>query len=203
GPARARMAAPPAQPGAGHDRTLAGARLGADPVRRDGHARLRLRRELVALARPEDPLQNGAVRLRAAGPLMATQTEALSLHAVATPAPVDAIRARPCVSLLGLGLDCMTEAEAIAFIMHRLESGRGGWVITANLDQLRQFRARPELRPCADAADLVVADGMPLVWASRVKGTPLPARIAGSELVWSLSAEAALADKTIFMLGDH
>jgi N-acetylglucosaminyldiphosphoundecaprenol N-acetyl-beta-D-mannosaminyltransferase len=47
----------------------------------------------------------------------------------------------------------------------------------------------------------VVADGMPLVWASRLQGTPLPARVAGSDLVWSLTAEAALRDRSVFLLG--
>jgi N-acetylglucosaminyldiphosphoundecaprenol N-acetyl-beta-D-mannosaminyltransferase len=42
---------------------------------------------------------------------------------------------------------------------------------------------------------------MPLVWASRVQGTPLPERVAGSELVWSLTAEAALRGRSVFLLG--
>src|SRR3954447_3794386 len=42
---------------------------------------------------------------------------------------------------------------------------------------------------------------MPLVWASRLSGTPLPERVAGSELIWSLTAEAALRDRSVFLLG--
>jgi len=103
---------------------------------------------------------------------------------------------------MGLPLDCVREAEAIALIVDALEHGRGGWAITPNVDQLRQFRARPELRRLFDEADLVVADGMPLVWASRLKGTPLPERVAGSELVWSLTAEAALRRRSVYLLGD-
>jgi N-acetylglucosaminyldiphosphoundecaprenol N-acetyl-beta-D-mannosaminyltransferase len=103
---------------------------------------------------------------------------------------------------MGLPIDRVDEAGAIAFVMAALERGRGGWIVTPNLDQLRQFRARPELGELFEAADLVVADGMPLVWASRIQRTPLPERVAGSELVWSLSAEAALHGRSVYLLGD-
>jgi N-acetylglucosaminyldiphosphoundecaprenol N-acetyl-beta-D-mannosaminyltransferase len=107
----------------------------------------------------------------------------------------------PRIRLHGLAIDAVTEAEAIAAITQALDAGRGGWVVTPNLDQLRQFAQRPELGEIFAAADLVVADGMPLVWASRLQGTPLPERVAGSDLVWSLTAEAALRGRALFLLG--
>ncbi|WP_245674269.1 WecB/TagA/CpsF family glycosyltransferase [Actinoplanes rectilineatus] len=51
------------------------------------------------------------------------------------------------------------------------------------------------------SSSIVVADGKPLVWASRIAGTPLPARVAGSDLIWSLSAAAAGAGRSVFLLG--
>jgi N-acetylglucosaminyldiphosphoundecaprenol N-acetyl-beta-D-mannosaminyltransferase len=50
---------------------------------------------------------------------------------------------------------------------------------------------------------LVVADGMPLIWASRLRGTPLPERVAGSNLIWSLTARAAERGASIFLLGGN
>lgn len=111
-------------------------------------------------------------------------------------------RPRERIALMGPAIDSITEADAIACIIDSLDRGEGGWVLTVNLDFLRQFSSRPEVRGLFDSADLVVADGMPLVWASRLQGTPLPERTAGSELVWSLTAEATLAGKSIFLLGD-
>ena len=102
---------------------------------------------------------------------------------------------------MGVEIDAVTEAEAISAILRALEAGRGGSVITPNLDHLRNVRKRSELALLFRRADLVVADGMPLLWASRLQGTPLPARVAGSDLVWSLTAEAALRDKSVFLLG--
>jgi N-acetylglucosaminyldiphosphoundecaprenol N-acetyl-beta-D-mannosaminyltransferase len=105
------------------------------------------------------------------------------------------------VRLIDLEVDAVKEGEVIAAIMRGLADGRGGWVVTPNLDQLRQRTKRTALAAVFDRADLVVADGMPLVWASRLQGTPLPERVAGSDLVWSLAAEAALRGKSVFLLG--
>lgn len=105
------------------------------------------------------------------------------------------------IRLHGLAIDRLTEAEAIAAVLGALDERRGGYAVTPNLDHVRQFAQRPDLRPIFERADLVVADGMPLVWASRVQGTPLPERVAGSDLVWSLTAEAALRGRSVFLLG--
>ena len=72
-----------------------------------------------------------------------------------------------------------------------LPEAEGGWVCPANLDVLRQWRRSAEVRELVAAADLVVADGMPLVWAGELQGSPLPERVAGSSLILSLTAAAA------------
>jgi N-acetylglucosaminyldiphosphoundecaprenol N-acetyl-beta-D-mannosaminyltransferase len=105
------------------------------------------------------------------------------------------------VRLIDLELDAITEADAIRMILRGLDEGQGGFVVTPNLDHLRQLSRKPELAALFRKPDVVVADGMPLVWASRLQGTPLPERVAGSELIWSLTAEAALRDRSVFLLG--
>jgi N-acetylglucosaminyldiphosphoundecaprenol N-acetyl-beta-D-mannosaminyltransferase len=105
------------------------------------------------------------------------------------------------VNLHGLDVHRISEPEVIASVLRGLSEGRGGSVVTANLDQLRHLVQRSDLTSLFERADLVVADGMPLVWASRLQGEPLPERVAGSDLVWSLTAEAALRDRSVFLLG--
>lgn len=107
------------------------------------------------------------------------------------------------VTLMGVPLDPLTEAETVAAVGAAVERGSGGWVLTANLDHLRLSRDRPELRLLFARADLVVPDGTPLVWASRIQGTPLPERVAGSNLVWSLSEAAAGWGAPVFLLGGN
>lgn len=105
------------------------------------------------------------------------------------------------VSLGGIGIDAVTERGAVQRVLDALESGRGGQIVTPNVDIVAAARRSRELRHIIAASDLVVADGAPLVWASRVARKPLPARVAGSDLVWSLSAGAAARGLRIALLG--
>src|SRR4051794_4279273 len=105
------------------------------------------------------------------------------------------------LTLFGTGVDRTLEAELIASVFDALDDGRGGWICPINLDVLRQCRLREDLRRLVSSATIVPPDGAPIVWASRVAGTPLPARVAGSDLVWSLSGEAAVRGRSIYLLG--
>jgi N-acetylglucosaminyldiphosphoundecaprenol N-acetyl-beta-D-mannosaminyltransferase len=107
------------------------------------------------------------------------------------------------VSLLGMEVDRVDEREAVERILDARERDRGGVVLTPNLEHLATFRASPEVRAAFGDAELVVADGMPLVWASRLQRTPLPERVAGSDLIWSLSEAAARRGRSVFLLGGN
>ncbi len=82
-----------------------------------------------------------------------------------------------------------------------LSEGRGGWISTPNVDILRRSARDSAVRQLINVADLVVADGAPVVWAARLGGRPLPERVAGSSLMWTLSAAAAQGQHGIFLLG--
>jgi N-acetylglucosaminyldiphosphoundecaprenol N-acetyl-beta-D-mannosaminyltransferase len=105
------------------------------------------------------------------------------------------------VDLDGTGFDPITEVEVVAVVREALAEGRGGRIITPNVDILRQVRDRG--RAYLDDADLIVADGMPLVWASRLSGTPLPERVAGSSLIRSLSTGLGRDGRSVFVIGGH
>ena|GEM_PF-53743 len=105
------------------------------------------------------------------------------------------------IDLFGVNIHALSERECIAHILRRSTSGRGGVVVTPNLDHIRRFHQDADFAQFVSQADLVVADGMPLIWASRLQCTPLPGRVAGSDLIASLSASAAVTGKSLFLLG--
>jgi N-acetylglucosaminyldiphosphoundecaprenol N-acetyl-beta-D-mannosaminyltransferase len=113
------------------------------------------------------------------------------------------VPARDRISLLGMPVDAVTEDEAVDEIVGSLRQGDGGWVITPNLDHLRSHRSSGVVRRAFADADLVLADGMPLVWASRLQRTPLPERVAGSNLIWSLSDAGGTVGASVFLLGGN
>lgn len=104
-------------------------------------------------------------------------------------------------SLMGLPIDRVTEAEAVERILTANARGEGGWVMTPNVDILRQVVRDQRLREIVETAAIRLADGAPLVWASRIQRDPLPERIAGSSFIWTLSRAAAHAGTPIFLLG--
>jgi N-acetylglucosaminyldiphosphoundecaprenol N-acetyl-beta-D-mannosaminyltransferase len=105
------------------------------------------------------------------------------------------------VSLMGLDFDAVTEGEAVETILDGAERDEGGWVVTPNLEYLREYQLADDVRAAFDEAELVVPDGTPLLWASRLKREPLPDRVAGSDLIWSLSRAAGRRRATVFLLG--
>ena len=105
------------------------------------------------------------------------------------------------VRIGGVDFDACTERDLVAFVMDALVAGAGGTIVTPNVDILRVVRRDDDARALVNAAQLVVADGMPLLWAAKVAGTPLPARVPGSDLIWSLSAAAATTGRTVYLLG--
>jgi N-acetylglucosaminyldiphosphoundecaprenol N-acetyl-beta-D-mannosaminyltransferase len=116
-------------------------------------------------------------------------------------AAVTSLAAPDRVSLLGLALDRLTEDEVIDRVLEGVKTRRGGWICPVNLDVLRKITRDASLQRLVASADLVVADGMPLVWASKLQGCALPERVAGSSLVMTLPAAAAGTDTAFFMLG--
>jgi N-acetylglucosaminyldiphosphoundecaprenol N-acetyl-beta-D-mannosaminyltransferase len=107
------------------------------------------------------------------------------------------------VALMGLDFAAVSERETVEYILSGLADGRGGWVATVNLDILRQWHHAPEVKELISQADIVVADGMPLIWAGGIQGSPLPERVAGSTLVRTLSAAAGDAAASVFLLGGN
>jgi N-acetylglucosaminyldiphosphoundecaprenol N-acetyl-beta-D-mannosaminyltransferase len=113
----------------------------------------------------------------------------------------DQRRAAERCEVLGLPLDPITEPEAVDRVLAALVSGRGGWIATPNVDHMRRAARDPRLAAMIRTADISVADGAPVVWATRLARQPVPARVTGADLLWSLSAAAAGAGRSIYLLG--
>jgi N-acetylglucosaminyldiphosphoundecaprenol N-acetyl-beta-D-mannosaminyltransferase len=116
-------------------------------------------------------------------------------------APTPSHAPPPVCCLMGMRLARVGRAELVERIFDALAAGQGGWLVTANLDFLRRYVGDARVRALYDAADLRVADGVPLVWASRLQGDAVPERVAGSSLLWRLAERAARDGRSIYLLG--
>ncbi|GJM18070.1 MAG: hypothetical protein DHS20C14_02830 [Phycisphaeraceae bacterium] len=107
------------------------------------------------------------------------------------------------VEVMGLQFDAVTEQGCVDHIAAALESERGGVVVTANLDHLLRAQTNMRYRRIAREADLLVADGMPIVWSSRLAGTPLPERVAGSGMLLPLVEAMGAHGRSVYLLGGN
>jgi N-acetylglucosaminyldiphosphoundecaprenol N-acetyl-beta-D-mannosaminyltransferase len=125
----------------------------------------------------------------------------LDTSVLGTAAPVEAGAGHRVVRLGDFAIDAMTEADVIAHVLGELRAGRGGRMLTLNVDIFRAATLDPALKRLVSGASLTVADGMPVVWASRLSRAPVPERVAGASLIFSLTQGAAREGRSIYLLG--
>jgi len=101
----------------------------------------------------------------------------------------------------GIDLDSIDMGGLVDQLVGASLDGRGEWVVTANLDHLRRCRDGSEYAELVRRADVVVADGRPVLWAARLSGTPLPGLVAGSDLVPALALKAAERGARVLLIG--
>jgi N-acetylglucosaminyldiphosphoundecaprenol N-acetyl-beta-D-mannosaminyltransferase len=107
----------------------------------------------------------------------------------------------PPIDLLGLPIVPWHHYEVIHVIDWLVQRGKPSYFITANLHYARLSASIEALQSVNSQAAFVVADGMPLVWMSRLLGRPLPERVTGADLVWSMCELAADKGYRIYLLG--
>lgn len=109
------------------------------------------------------------------------------------------------LKILGTGFDPVTLAEAVARVEAmiggpRREAGPG-LVVTANPEIVQAARRDPQLQTILEQADLVLPDGIGVVWAGRVLGLRFPERVSGADLVEDLLERGAGPGWRFFFLG--
>ncbi|RVX46658.1 N-acetylglucosaminyldiphosphoundecaprenol N-acetyl-beta-D-mannosaminyltransferase [Nonomuraea polychroma] len=101
----------------------------------------------------------------------------------------------------GIDVSTITETGLADRMAAGWRTGQGGWIVTANVDIVRAASRDPELAALVAKAEVVVADGMPVVWAGRLAGGAIGERVTGASLVFTLSARAAAEDRSVYLLG--
>lgn len=120
------------------------------------------------------------------------------------PAPArPAVPADPSArrTILGLGVDALDMEQTVATCERVIAEGGPAQHVCINVAKLMAARRDPALREIIENCAIISADGQPIVWASRLLGQPLPARVAGIDLMHELVAMAARRGLRPFILG--
>jgi len=104
---------------------------------------------------------------------------------------------------LGLPLVPLTTRQAVQAVDGLVQARKPSYFITANLNYSMLTHRHEDLREINRQAAFILADGMPLVWTARWWGTPLPERVAGSDLIFELCRLAAERGYRVYLLGAH
>jgi N-acetylglucosaminyldiphosphoundecaprenol N-acetyl-beta-D-mannosaminyltransferase len=100
-----------------------------------------------------------------------------------------------------LPVDPVTLAGALDEIERLVNARQGGTVFTPNVDHVVIGEHDARFRTAYQSVSLSLVDGMPLVWAARVLGHPVPEKVSGSDLVMPLVERAAARHWRVFLLG--
>lgn len=100
-----------------------------------------------------------------------------------------------------LEVDALDRQGAFDAIVRLVREGRGGMVFTPNVDHIVQAEHDPAFREAYGRAALSLVDGVPVMWAARWLGTPLPEKLSGSDLFEPLMQRAAAENLRVALMG--
>lgn len=103
----------------------------------------------------------------------------------------------------GVAFDDVTMEEAIGQISRLIDNRQPHFVCTGNVDHLYLLQSDEAFQEAYRNAALVLADGMPILWLSRLarQGAHLRERVAGSDLFWELARLSHEQGTSLFFLG--
>lgn len=105
------------------------------------------------------------------------------------------------IHILGLPVHPLGYEHWLDLVAAFVAEGRPRQICTANPEFLMTARRLPPFRRVLQEADLVLADGVGLLWAARRQGRPLPARVTGSDGIYHLARRAAAEGWRLYFLG--
>jgi len=103
--------------------------------------------------------------------------------------------------ILGVPFDAVTMQEAVARAKKMLAEGGMHFICTPNPEIVMEAQKDRELMHILQEADMVVPDGIGVVWASKYSEIRLRERVAGYDLTQSLMAELAGTEETFYFFG--
>lgn len=110
-------------------------------------------------------------------------------------------RRRRRVRIGHAAIDDVTMVEAVDAIVDLVARQQGGFICTPNVDHVVLLEDDARLRGAYERASLVLADGAPILWASRLLGAPLREKVSGSDLMEPLLLRAAEERWRVYLAG--
>jgi N-acetylglucosaminyldiphosphoundecaprenol N-acetyl-beta-D-mannosaminyltransferase len=105
------------------------------------------------------------------------------------------------VPLMGVTMDNVTMTEALTIIEDFIRLKSNAYVVTPNVNHVVKVQHDNEFKEVYEQADLVLVDGMPLMWAARLLKKPLKEKVSGSDLFPVLCRLCEQKGYSVYLLG--
>jgi N-acetylglucosaminyldiphosphoundecaprenol N-acetyl-beta-D-mannosaminyltransferase len=105
------------------------------------------------------------------------------------------------IRVAGCPVDSISFVAAVDEICRRIETRRKTHIVFINAAKVVKYASDQALARVINRADLLLADGVPIVWASRLQGMALPERVNGTDLMEKMVEVAAERGYAVFLLG--
>jgi len=107
----------------------------------------------------------------------------------------------PTVDILGCRVSRVALPGALEAVERMIRSGAKHQVVCVTVNSVICARRDPQLRSLYNRASLALPDGLPIIWASRILGEPVPGRAAGPDLLLLTAKAAARRGYTFYLMG--
>jgi len=105
------------------------------------------------------------------------------------------------INILGCPFDAVSFEETVSLIKNAVLEDRRLHIVTGNIDFVMKAKRDPLFAEEIRRADLVTADGVPILWAASLLGAPLRGRVNGTDLVWKCAEISAETGCAIALIG--
>lgn len=105
------------------------------------------------------------------------------------------------IKFMNIQIDNFTMQESLDKIDELIQKGKRSYVVTPNVDHLVMLQKDELFKRIYDEADLVLADGKPLIWISKLYKRPLKEKVSGSDLFPKVCELAAEKEYKMYFLG--
>lgn len=105
------------------------------------------------------------------------------------------------MKFLNTEIDNLTMQESLEIIDELINRKNPSYVVTPNVDHIVKLEEDTEFQDVYENADLILTDGMPLIWISKMKKTPIKEKVSGSDLFPKVCELAAKKGYRLFLLG--
>lgn len=105
------------------------------------------------------------------------------------------------IKFMNTEIDNLTMAETLSSIEDLILQKKNAYIVTPNVDHIVKLETNALLKASYSEANLILTDGKPLVWASKIYRKPIKEKVSGSDLFPELCKLAAEKHYSMFFLG--